>query len=248
VRRWRLLIEYDGGGFSGWQRQENGPSVQAALEDALFAYSGERRLVQGAGRTDAGVHAAGQVAHLDLERPSDAKTLRDAINFHLRPAPVAVLSAEAASEDFHARFSATARHYRYRILNRRAPPVLDAGRVWWVKQPLDADAMAEAAALLVGRHDFTSFRAADCQADSPLRTLDRLAVRRDGDFVTIEASARSFLHHQVRNMAGTLSLVGLGRWRPRRVGEALAAGDRSAAGPTAPPEGLCLTAVDYGER
>lgn len=246
MTRWRLLLEYDGGGFSGWQRQDNAPSVQAALEAAVLAFCGETATVQAAGRTDAGVHATGQVAHLDLTREASADTLRDAINFHLKPQPVAVLAAEAASPDFHARFSATGRRYLYRILDRRAPAVLDRGRVWWLPKALDAAAMQAGADRLVGHHDFSSFRAAECQAASPVKTLDRLRVARAGAEIRIEAAARSFLHHQVRNLVGTLRLVGEGRWSPDDVSRALEARDRRAAGPTAPPEGLYLTGVDYG--
>ncbi|WP_421884182.1 tRNA pseudouridine(38-40) synthase TruA [Pacificispira sp.] len=245
MQRWKITIEYDGGPFVGWQRQTNGPSVQAALEDAAFAFCGERVLVQGAGRTDTGVHALAQVAHLDIERATDAKTVRDAINQHLKPDPVAVLGAEAVPQDFHARFSATGRSYLYRILNRRAPAVLDHGRVWAVPQELDAASMHEAAQVLVGRHDFTSFRASECQADSPVRTLDRLDVSRRGEEIHIVAEARSFLHHQIRNFAGTLERVGRGRWTARDVADVLDARDRAAAGPTAPPQGLYLTGVCY---
>ncbi len=243
--RYRLLIEYDGGPFVGWQAQANGPSVQAALEEAVFRFSGERVRVQGAGRTDAGVHAEGQCAHLDLDRDWPAATLRDAANHHLGRQPVAVLAAEIAPADFHARFSARGRAYRYRILNRRAPPALERGRVWHVGAPLDADAMGRAAARLLGRHDFSSFRAAECQANSPLRTLDRLDVRREGDEILLLAEARSFLHHQMRIIAGTLREVGVGRMTPDDVAAALAARRRSAAGPTAPPQALCLTRVWY---
>lgn len=245
MQRWKITIEYDGGPFVGWQRQTNGPSVQAALEDAAFAFCGERVLIQGAGRTDTGVHALAQVAHLDIQRDTDAKTVRDAINHHLKPDPVAVLDAEPVPEDFHARFSATGRSYLYRILNRRAPAVLDYGRVWAVPKDLDATAMHEAAQVLVGRHDFTSFRASECQADSPVKTLDRLDVSRRGEEIHIVAEARSFLHHQIRNFAGTLERVGRGRWSAGDVERILAARDRAAAGPTAPPQGLYLTGVRY---
>jgi tRNA pseudouridine38-40 synthase len=245
MTRWKLLVEYDGTPFVGWQRQENGPSVQAALEDAIFAFCGERVVAQGAGRTDAGVHAAGQVAHVDIARESSSDTVRDALNFHLKPAPIAVLSAVAVGEEFHARFSAIGRAYRYRIVNRRAPLALELGRAWHLVQPLDAARMHEAAQLLVGNHDFTSFRSSICQAPSPVKTLDRLDVSRHGEAIEIVAEARSFLHHQVRNMAGTLKLVGEGKWQPRDVAAALAARDRSKAGPTAPPEGLCLERVVY---
>lgn len=244
--RFRLTVEYDGGPFVGWQRQDNGPSVQAALEDAVLAFSGERVEVVGAGRTDTGVHAEGQVAHLDLAAGRfEARTVMNAMNAHLRPLPVAVLAAELAADDFHARFSAAWRAYRYVIVNRHAPLALDAGRAWHVKVALDAAAMDAAAAVLLGRHDFTSFRAVQCQAKSPVKTLDALRVSRHGARVVIEARARSFLHHQVRNMVGTLKLVGEGRWRADDVAAALAARDRSAAGPTAPAEGLTLVAVGY---
>jgi len=245
VTRFKLRIEYDGGGFVGWQRQDNGPSVQAALEAAVEGFCGEAVRVIGAGRTDAGVHALGQVAHLDLARETRPDTLRDALNHHLKPAPIAVLAAEPVAEDFHARFSAIRRHYLYRIVNRRAPLALDRGRAWFVPVPLDAAAMQEAAQVLVGHHDFSSFRAAECQADSPLKTLDRLEMARDGDEVWIRARARSFLHRQVRNMVGSLKLVGAGKWDRAKLAQVLEARDRRAAGPAAPAEGLYLTAVDY---
>ncbi|MBX6323652.1 MAG: tRNA pseudouridine(38-40) synthase TruA [Rhodospirillaceae bacterium] len=245
MARFKLTIEYDGSGFVGWQRQANGPSVQQALEEAVAAFCGETVHVQGAGRTDAGVHALGQVAHLDLARATTPDRLRDALNFHLKPAPVAVLAAEPVSDDFHARFSATARVYHYRIVNRRAPLTLERGRAWRVPQLLDEEAMHAAAQLLVGRHDFTSFRAALCQSASPVKTLDQLDVRREGDLVRVVARARSFLHHQVRNMVGTLKLVGEGKWTSAQVAAALAARARAAAGPTAPAEGLYLVEVRY---
>jgi tRNA pseudouridine38-40 synthase len=245
VTRYKLVVEYDGGGFVGWQRQDNGPSIQAALEDAVAGFCGEQVAVVGAGRTDAGVHALGQVAHLDIAKATTADTLRDALNHHLRPAPIAVLSAEQADEDFHARFSATGRSYLYRIVNRRAPLTLKRGRGWFVPVPLDATAMHEAAQALVGHHDFSSFRAAECQAKTPLKTLDRLDVERHGEEVRVRAGARSFLHRQVRNMVGSLELVGEGKWDRTDLAAALAARDRRAAGPTAPAEGLYLTAVDY---
>ncbi len=245
MTRYKLVLEYDGGPFVGWQRQDNGPSVQAALEDAVAAFCGERVTAHGAGRTDAGVHALGQVAHVDIAKPTDAGTVRDALNYHLKPAPVAVLDAEAVSDAFHARFSATGRRYLYRIVNRRAPLALERGRAWFVPTRLDAAAMNDAAQILVGQHDFTSFRAAECQAKSPVKTLDRLDVAREGDLLRIEAAARSFLHHQVRNMAGTLRLVGEGKWHANDLAAALARRDRSAAGATAPAEGLYLVAVDY---
>ena len=245
MTRFRLTLEYDGGGFVGWQRQDNGPSVQQALEDAVFAFCGERVAATAAGRTDAGVHALGQVVHLDIARAAAAETVRDAVNYHLKPAPISVLAAEATAADFHARFSAVERAYLYRIVNRRAPLALDRGRAWGVAAPLDAAAMAEAARALVGRHDFTSFRAASCQAASPVKTLDALEVARADDEIRITTRARSFLHHQVRNMVGTLKLVGEGKWSAADVAAALAARDRSAAGPTAPPGGLYLVEVRY---
>ena len=243
--RYKLIIEYNGGPFVGWQRQENGRSVQHAIEEAAAAFSGETVVVKGAGRTDSGVHALGQVAHIDLAREFDDDTVRDAINAKLKPEPVAILSAERAADDFDARFSAVKRHYLYRILNRRAQPAVDAGRVWWVTSPLDADAMHMAAQALVGNHDFTTFRSSECQAKSPVKTLDRLDVTREGDEVVVRASARSFLHNQVRSMVGALRKVGDGKWPVAAVGEALAAKDRARAGPVAPPEGLYLVRVDY---
>jgi tRNA pseudouridine38-40 synthase len=243
--RYRLTLEYDGSDFVGWQRQDNGPSVQAALEEAIFQLSGIRTIVTGAGRTDAGVHARGQVAHFDLEKHYPDDTIRDAINHFLRPAPVAVLAAETVGGEFHARFSATARHYRYRILCRRAPLTLDRRHAWHVMRALDAGAMHHAAQCLIGTHDFTTFRAAECQAKSPVKSLDRLDVARIGEEICIEASARSFLHHQVRSLAGTLKLVGEGAWSARDVADALAARSRARCGPVAPPDGLCLMRVDY---
>ena len=245
MTRFKLTLEYDGGAFVGWQRQDNGPSVQQALEEAVTAFCGERARVHGAGRTDAGVHALGQVAHLDLEKPTTAETLRDAVNHHLKPAPVAVLAAEVAAADFHARFSATERRYLYRIVNRRAPLALERGRAWWVPRPLDAAAMHAAAQVLVGKHDFSSFRASECQARSPVKTLTGIEVSRLAEAIEIRARAPSFLHHQVRNFAGTLRLVGEGKWSAAKVEAVLAARDRSAAGQTAPAEGLYLTAVAY---
>ena len=243
--RYKLVIEYDGAPFVGWQVQDNGLSVQAVLTAAIAAFSGETVAVHGAGRTDAGVHATGQVAHVDLARAWDTDTVRDAVNAHLRPHPVAVLSAEAVAPDFDARFSATKRHYLYRIVNRRADLALDRLRAWRIGRPLDSAAMHAAAQRLVGRHDFTTFRAAECQAKSPVKTLDRLDVERDGEEIRIHASARSFLHTQVRSMVGSLALVGEGRWSADDLARALAARDRTACGPVAPPDGLCLIRVDY---
>ncbi len=246
--RYRILIEYDGTPFLGWQRQAQGASVQGALEDALRNFCGEEVSVRGAGRTDAGVHALAQVAHFDLAKDWEPFRVREALNFHLRPAPVAVVECELAAHDFDARYSATQRHYRYRILCRRAPPALDRERVWWMPIALDAEAMAEAAPVLLGRHDFTTFRAAQCQANSPLRTLDRLDVARKAEEIVVEASARSFLHNQVRSMVGSLKLVGEGKWRAADLAAALQARDRAACGPVAPACGLYLVRVDYGTR
>lgn len=246
MTRWKLVLEYDGGPFVGWQLQDNGPSVAAALIAAVRALSGETVVVTAAGRTDAGVHATGQVVHLDLAKALPPARLVAALNHHLRPWPVAVLAAEPVAAAFHARFDAIGRAYRYTILNRRAPPVLDRGRVWHVPAALDLDAMRAAAAMLIGRHDFTSFRAALCQAASPVKTLDRLAVEAlPGERIVIAAEARSFLHHQVRNIVGTLVEIGRGRRHAGAMAEILAARDRRAAGPTAPAEGLCLVRVDY---
>ncbi len=245
--RYRLLIEYDGADFVGWQSQDNGVAVQAVLEKAVFRLSGQESLVQGAGRTDSGVHATGQVAHVDITKDFSDATVRDALNHHVRPYPIAVLSVTTVDDSFHARFSATKRAYLYRILNRRPPPVLERGRVWWVAPPLDATTMHEAARALIGHHDFTTFRASGCQANSPLRTLDRLDVMRAGEEIHVIAEARSFLHHQVRNIVGTLALVGEGKWRQRDVADVLATRDRRAGGPTAPATGLYLTYVGYDD-
>jgi tRNA pseudouridine38-40 synthase len=243
--RYKLLIEYDGTPFAGWQIQANGTSVQGLLTAAIEAFCGERVHVQGAGRTDAGVHALGQVAHVDLAKEADAETVRDALNAHLRPHPIAILEAEIIAQEFDARFSATRRHYLYRIVNRRADLALERNRAWRIARPLDAQAMQVAAQHLVGRHDFTTFRAAECQAKSPVKTLDRLDVERLGDELRVAAVARSFLHHQVRSMVGSLALVGEGKCQPDDVARALAARDRSACGPVAPPDGLYLVRVDY---
>jgi tRNA pseudouridine38-40 synthase len=245
VPRYKLTIEYDGAGLVGWQRQANGFSVQEALETAIAKFCEETVTVHGAGRTDAGVHALAQAAHLDLARAPAPEVLRDAINHYLRPSAISVLAAESVCKDFDARLSAVGRVYRYRILNRRAPPALERGRVWQVAPPLDADAMRAGALHLVGHHDFSTFRDSLCQARSPLKTLDALEVGRSGDEIHITARARSFLHHQVRNIAGTLKLVGLGRWQPDDVARALAARDRRAGGPTAPAEGLYLVEISY---
>lgn len=243
--RYALTIEYDGGPFVGWQRQANGMSVQQRLEQAVLAINGAACVVHGAGRTDAGVHALGQVAHVDLMREWREDRLRDALNAHLKPDPIAVLSTRAVNDDFEARFSAVRRRYRYLIDNRRAPLALAAGRAWHVKRKLDAQAMHAAAQALVGRHDFTSFRASECQANSPVRTLERLDVRRAGDAIVIVASARSFLHTQVRSLAGSLEHVGSGKWSADDLRAALEARDRARCGQVAPPHGLYLVAVDY---
>jgi len=245
MTRYRLTIEYDGGGFAGWQRQENAPSVQQALEEAAWRFCGEPVIVHGAGRTDAGVHATGQVAHLNITRETSPATVRDALNFHLKPLSVAVINCAVAADDFHARFSAVGRAYLYRIINRRAPLTLERDRAWHVSHSLDVEAMHAAAQLLVGRHDFTTFRASLCQAQSPVKTLDRLDVRRSGETIAIIAEARSFLHHQVRNMVGSLKLVGEGKWSSADLEAARDARDRARGGPTAPASGLYLTAVKY---
>jgi tRNA pseudouridine38-40 synthase len=243
--RYKILIEYDGTPFVGWQLQAGGLSVQGLVAAAIAGFCGEQVTVQGAGRTDAGVHALGQVAHFDLAGTPDSDTVRDALNAHLRPHPVAVLQAEQVAHDFDARFSARRRHYLYRIVNRRPDLALDRLRAWRVARPLDAEAMHGAAQRLVGRHDFTTFRAAECQAKSPVKTLDRLDVERHGAVIEIRASARSFLHHQVRSMVGSLAWVGEGRWNSSALTAALCARDRAACAPVAPAEGLYLVGVDY---
>ena len=243
--RYKLTIEYDGAPFSGWQIQVDQLTVQGVLTAAIEALSGEKTLVQGAGRTDAGVHARGQVAHVDLAKDWDSHTVRDALNAHLRPHPVAVLLAERVADDFNARTSARKRHYLYRIINRRADLTFDSRLAWRVPRLLDAAAMHAAAQRLVGKHDFTTFRAAECQANSPVKTLDQLDVVRAGENVNVYASARSFLHHQVRSMAGSLVVVGNGGWSADDLGKALEARDRSACGQVAPPDGLYLMKVDY---
>jgi tRNA pseudouridine38-40 synthase len=243
--RYRLTLEYDGGPFVGWQRQDNGPSIQAALEDAIFKTSGETVTVTGAGRTDAGVHALGQVAHFDLVKDFTADKIRDAINHYVRPSPIAVLDASVAAPDFHARFSATEREYTYRIVTRRAPLTIDSGKAWHVVKELDAEIMHRAAQHLIGQHDFTTFRAAECQAKSPVKTLDRFDIIREGQEIHATIAARSFLHHQVRSMIGTLKLVGEAKWQPEDVAVALAKKNRSACGTVAPPDGLYLRRVSY---
>jgi len=243
--RYKLIIEYDGTPFIGWQAQDNGVSVHGALTDAVAGFAGERITVYGAGRTDTGVHALGQVAHIDLAKDWDTDNVRDGINFHLRPQPVAVLAAEKVAADFDARFSAVKRHYLYRIINRRANLTLDLNRAWRVPRPLDPWAMHDAARKLLGRHDFTTFRSTECQAKSPVKTLDRLDVMRDGEQVCVIAEARSFLQHQVRSMVGSLVHVGEGKWNADDLAAALAARDRTRCGQVAPPHGLYLVRVDY---
>jgi tRNA pseudouridine38-40 synthase len=243
--RYKLTLEYDGTPFAGWQVQADGLTVQGVLMAAMAAMAGEKAAVQGAGRTDAGVHARGQVAHVDLTKEWDTDTVRDALNAHLRPHPVAVLAAERVAGDFNARTSARQRNYLYRILNRRADLTLEAGRAWRVPRPLDAQAMHTAAQRLIGKHDFTTFRSTECQAKSPVKTLDVLAVARTGEEIAITAAARSFLHSQVRSMVGSLVLVGEGKWSADDPARALAARDRTACGPVAPPDGLYLMRVDY---
>jgi tRNA pseudouridine38-40 synthase len=243
--RYKLTLEYDGAPFAGWQIQADQLTVQGVLTAAIEALSGEKTLVQGAGRTDAGVHAVAQVAHVDLARGWDIDTVRDALNAHLRPHPVAILKAERVAGDFNARTSAIRRHYLYRIVNRRADLTLEAGRAWRVPRPLDVDAMHKAAQRLVGKHDFTTFRSTECQAKSPVKTLDALSVERNGEEVMVTAVARSFLHNQVRSMVGSLEAVGEGKWSADDLSRALAARDRTACGPVAPPDGLYLMRVEY---
>ena len=245
--RYRITIEYDGTPFSGWQMQAHEPSIQGALTDAITGFSQQSVTVKGAGRTDAGVHALGQVAHFDLARAWEPGRIREALNYHLKPAPISVLACAAVDDTFDARFSATGRQYLYRILARRARPALDADRVWWLPHDLDATAMHAAAQTLLGRHDFTTFRASQCQAKSPIKTLDRLDVVTAGDEIHIHAEARSFLHSQVRSMVGTVKLAGEHRLTPSQVHAALIAADRSQCGPVAPPTGLYLVRVRYAE-
>jgi tRNA pseudouridine38-40 synthase len=243
--RYKLVIEYDGTPFVGWQRQINGRSVQQAVEEAIDGFSGQAVRIHCAGRTDAGVHAMHQVAHVDLEKEWRSDTVRDATNAHLKPEPISILEAEMVPDGFHARTSARKRHYIYRILNRRTPPSLDVNRVWHVPWPLDADLMHAAAQVFIGQHDFTTFRATECQAKSPVKTLDQFEARPCGAEIRIAASARSFLHHQVRSMVGTIMLAGAGRWTLEDVRQALEAKDRTRCGPMAPPGGLYLVGVDY---
>ena len=247
MTRFALTLEFDGGPFFGLQRQGHGPSVQEAVERAVHEITGETVTMHSAGRTDSGVHALAMVSHVDIEKAIEPFRLMEALNARLRPAPIAVLACEPRPEDWHARFSCIGRRYEYRIRNRRAPLTLERGRAWHVARPLDAEAMHRAAQALVGRHDFTTFRSAHCQAKDPVKTLDRLDVWRDGDHVLIQAAARSFLHHQVRSMVGTLTLVGLGQWSEGEVAEALAAKDRAALGLNAPAEGLYFIEARYPE-
>lgn len=245
--RYKLTIEYDGTPYRGWQRQKNGLSVQEVIETAIEGFAGEAATIFGAGRTDAGVHATGQVAHVDLARDWEADTVRDALNAHMRDEPVSIIAAERVGEDFDARFSARKRWYRYRIFSRRAPPAIERGRVWWVSRDLDVAAMHDAAKALVGTHDFNTFRSSHCQAKNPIRTLEELSVARGpGDEIHITAMAQSFLHNQIRSFAGTLKLVGEGRWTTADVIAALESRDRTRCGPVAPPDGLYLTQVEYG--
>ena len=245
MTRFALTVEYDGRPFMGWQRQKHGPSVQQALEEAVFAVTGERTAVHAAGRTDAGVHGLGMRAHVDIEKDIAPFRLMEALNARVRPAPVAVLDCVVVADDWHARFSCLGRAYEYRIVNRRAPLTWEAGLAWQVPQMLDADAMAAAAAVLVGRHDFTTFRSAHCQADSPVRTLGVLSVAREGERIAVHAAARSFLHHQVRSMVGCVALVGMGRWSVDDVRVALEARDRARLGLNAPPDGLFFVSAVY---
>jgi tRNA pseudouridine38-40 synthase len=245
MARYKMTIEYDGGPFAGWQLQANAPTVQGVMEDAFLSLSGMRPIIHAAGRTDAGVHATGQVAHVDLDRDWDTRILRNAINAHLRPHPISVLAVESVTNDFHARFKAIRRSYLYRIANRPAPLALERGKAWWIPVALDHASMHAAAQALVGKHDFTTFRTAECQAQSPVKTLDSIVVTREGDMIDIAVEARSFLHHQVRSMVGSLKLVGEGKWPIGEVEAALLARDRTRCGPVAPPTGLYLMRVDY---
>ncbi len=248
MTRFRLTVEFDGRPFMGWQRQAHGPSVQQAIEEAVERMTGEQVVLHAAGRTDAGVHALAMTAHVDIAKEVTPFRLSEALNALLAPQPVAILDAQVAADDFHARFSCIGRRYVYRIVNRRAPLTFEAGRAWRVAAPLDAAAMHEAAQLLVGRHDFTTFRSAHCQSESPLKTLDRLDVVRDGDRIDFHVAARSFLHHQVRSMVGCLQLVGRGKWSARDLKDALEARDRAALGLNAPPDGLYFAAALYPDE
>ena len=243
--RWKLTLEYDGRPFSGWQIQDSALTVQGVLQDAVRKFSGEDAPVHAAGRTDAGVHARGQVAHIDLARTTTADEIQGALNFHVKPHPIAVLAVDAVADDFHARFSAVQRHYLYRIINRRAPLAIDSGHALHVPYAVDLPAMQHAVQLLVGRHDFSTFRAADCQSDSPVKTLDAIDLQRHNDEIHLHVSARSFLYHQVRNMVGSLLMVGSGKWSVDDFAAAFKAADRTKGGPTAPPDGLYFMRADY---
>ena len=245
MTRWRLIIEYDGRPFMGWQRQDHGPSVQQTLEEALHKMTGEDGQFIAAGRTDAGVHALAMSAHVDVMKSLTAHRLREGLNALVRPHPISVLKVERVADDWHARFSCTGRRYLYRILSRRAPPALDSGRVWHIALPLDVESMSEGAKHLIGRHDFTTFRSAQCQSDSPVKTLDRLDVSKVDEEVHVEAAARSFLHHQVRSMVGCLAMVGRGQWQPDDMRKALEAKDRATLGFNAPPDGLYFVGATY---
>ena len=245
MTRWKLTIEYDGGPFMGWQRQDHGPSVQQVLEDGAERMTGERNVFTAAGRTDAGVHALAMSAHVDIAKSVTSHRLREGLNALVRPNPISILEVTEVADDWHARFSCLGRRYRYRILSRRAPPALDLGRVWHISTPLDLEAMRQGAATLIGRHDFTTFRSAHCQSDDPVKTLDRLDISRSGDEIHIEAAARSFLHHQVRSMVGCLALVGKGQWQPEDMQKALEARSRAALGFNAPPHGLYFVEAVY---
>jgi tRNA pseudouridine38-40 synthase len=245
VTRWRLTVEYDGGPFMGWQRQDNDPSVQGRIEAAILQMTSEQVTVHGAGRTDSGVHALAMSAHADIAKHFTPHRLRDGLNALVRPDPISILAVEPVPDDWHARFSCIGRRYEYRLLNRRAPPAVERGKIWHVPSPLDLEAMAEGAAILVGTHDFTTFRSVQCQSNSPVKTLDRLEITARGERVSIKASARSFLHHQVRSMVGCLAMVGRGQWTPADIRNALEARDRAALGLNAPSEGLYFVEAIY---
>lgn len=245
TQRWKITIEYDGTDYFGWQRQQDLPSIQQTIEEGIFGFSSENVTVHTAGRTDAGVHALGQVAHFDIEKDYSAKEIRDATNFHMGDAPIAILSAEKVDDDFNARFDAVKRHYKYVVKNRPSAPVVGGQYYWHMRLPLDIEAMQQAASHLIGQHDFTSFRDSQCQAKSPIKTLDQLDIHKDGEDIIFTVSARSFLHHQVRNFVGTLMKIGMGSWEANSIKTILQAKDRTKAGPTAPPSGLFLTQVDY---
>ncbi len=243
--RYKCLVEYDGLGFNGWQKQDHAPSIQACIENAINLFSGEQPVIYTAGRTDAGVHALGQVFHFDLIKEFSPERVRGAINQHLKPHKIAIINVEIVSQDFHARFSAKKRYYQYRIINRRSLLALELNRAWHVPVELSLIKMQEAANYLIGHHDFSSFRDGQCQAKSPFKTIDEIKINQIGDIITIDISARSFLHHMVRNIVGTLKMVGEGKWQPDYINHIIAAKDRKEAGPTAPAEGLYFVKVDY---